>query len=137
MIFMNDKEKFLIDKYAHKAALFSLQYEMMGRLLDKDRIHDICFDRKWSEIFIYGGSYIGIQAFFMFSKFINVKAIVDRKRKLRINQEGVKVINIDEFYGLYSGEPVVITALRYANEIERDLNKNINSSNIFLINELL
>ena len=57
---MDNKDE-LIDIYGYQSEIFSKSYYMMGRLLDKNFVKKEVKKREMSDIYIYGGGYLGIQ----------------------------------------------------------------------------
>lgn len=111
----------LIDYYGYMAELFSKSYGMMGQLLDRNFVKLEVEKRQLSNLYIYGGGYLGIQLYHAIIPYVNVLAVVDKSGKLKIHMEDMPIINMDNFEKSYQGEPVIITPIQYYKEIHREL----------------
>lgn len=75
---MKDKDE-LIDIYGYQAEIYGKSYIMMGRLLDPDFVKQMTEKGNLSDIYIYGGGYLGIQLYRAISPIVNVLSLVDKK----------------------------------------------------------
>ena len=73
---MKDKNE-LIDIYGYQAEIYVKSYTMMGRLLYPDFVKQITENGNLSDIYIYGGGYLGIQLYRAISPIVNVLSLVD------------------------------------------------------------
>ena len=118
---MESKDE-LIDVYGYQTEVYTKSYNMMGRLLDNNFVKREVKRREWSDIYIYGGGYLGIQLYRVISPLVNVLSLVDKKGKLLINNiNDIPVMDMSTLRGLYENQPVVITPLRFYREIYHDL----------------
>jgi hypothetical protein len=119
----------LIDIYGYQSEIFSKSYYMMGRLLDKNFIKEEVQKRELSDIYIYGGGYLGI------IPYVNVLSIVDQKGKLMIDMEDISIIDMCSFQAQYQDEIVIVTPLKYYREIYRDLRMFVAKDKIIFLEE--
>lgn len=126
----------LIDIYGYQAEVFSKSYYMMGRLLDKRFVKNEIERRKWSEIYIYGGGYLGIQLYRAMSPMINVLSVVDKKGKLIIDcLDDILIMDMDSFRKQYKSQPVIVTPLKFYREIYHELKKFVAEDKIIFLEE--
>lgn len=132
---MENKDE-LIDIYGYQAEIFSRSYNMMGRLLDCRFIRNEVERRKWSDVYIYGGGYLGIQLYKAVSPYVNILAIVDKKGKLLIDSiDDIPVIDMNIFENQYRNQPVIVTPLKFYREIYHDLKEFISDDKIVFLEE--
>lgn len=126
----------LIDIYGYQAEVFSKSYYMMGRLLDKRFVKNEIERRKWSDIYIYGGGYLGIQLYRAMSPIINVLSVVDKKGKLIIDSlDDILIMDMDTFRKQYKSQPVIVTPLKFYREIYHELRKFVAEDKIIFLEE--
>ena len=125
----------LIDIYGYQSEIFSKSYYMMGRLLDKNFIKEGVQKRELSDIYIYGGGYLGIQLYKAIIPYVNVLSIVDQKGKLMIDMEDISIIDMCSFQAQYQDEIVIVTPLRYYRGIYRDLRMFVAKDKIIFLEE--
>lgn len=125
----------LIDIYGYQSEIFSKSYYMMGKLLDKDFVKKEIQKRGMSEIYIYGGGYLGIQLYKAIIPFVNVLSVVDKSGKLIINEEDIPVIDMCRFRDQYKDQMIIITPLKYYREIYHELNMFVYADKIIFLEE--
>lgn len=134
---MNENELRIYEEHIRKEELYRIRFELMGLMLDSVTIRSIIDIQKWKSLYIYGGGYMGIQAYRAFSPYTEIVGMIDRSGGLMIQIEGVKVYSLEEFVKEYDGKsPVIITPLESARAIYRDLIGYVNEERIYYINEL-
>lgn len=133
----NEKElEEIIKKYIYDYSVEHYSYKMMGKMLDKDYVKSRAELFDLHNIFIYGGGYLGIQLYNAFGGDIVVDAFVDSSCFLSVNLD-VDVINLETLKERYSGQKIIITPIRYYDEISKNLESFINKSNIIYLGEFL
>ena len=115
----------LLDLYAQGFDLFSLSYEMMGKMLDKESLKKRLKAMHISDVYIYGGGYLGIQLYNAINDFINVLNVVDKSGKLLIDMPDITVINLEQFKSVYRQEKVIITPIKHYKSINMELSEFI------------
>lgn len=131
-----DNRDSLIDCYGYQLELFTKRYEMMGHLLDNNFVIKELDKRKLTEMFIYGGGYLGIQLYRAVSPFAHVLSVVDKKGKLLIDTiDDIPVIDMETFQCQYQNQPVIVTPLEFYREIYRDLKKIVPENKIIFLQE--
>lgn len=131
-----EKEDELIDIYSYQAEIFGKSYYMMGNLLDKAFVKREVDRRQLTEIFIYGGGYLGIQLYRAISPFVSVLSVVDKKGKLLIDTiDDVPVMDMEAFVQQYGNQPVIVTPLKFYHEIYRDLKELVPEDKIIFLQE--
>ena len=134
---MSDIERIIYEDHIRKEELYQIRYELMGMMLNQVLISLIVHKRKWESIYIYGGGYIGIQAYRAFSPYANVVGMIDRTGGLMIPIDGVRVYSLEEFATEYDRKsPVIITPIEAAPKIYEDLANSIDKERIYYINEI-
>ncbi|EOS36634.1 hypothetical protein C804_00513 [Lachnospiraceae bacterium A4] len=132
---MESKDE-LIDVYGYQTEVYTKSYNMMGRLLDNNFVKREVKRREWSDIYIYGGGYLGIQLYRVISPLVNVLSLVDKKGKLLINNiNDIPVMDMSTLRGLYENQPVVITPLRFYREIYHDLKEFVAEDKIIFLED--
>ena len=132
---MESKDE-LIDVYGYQTEVYTKSYNMMGRLLDNNFVKREVKRREWSDIYIYGGGYLGIQLYRVISPLVNVLSLVDKKGKLLINNiNDIPVMDMSTLRGLYETQPVVITPLRFYREIYHDLKEFVAEDKIIFLED--
>lgn len=134
---MNDKELEIYNEHIKKEELYRIKFELMGRMLDSTVISEIINYRKWKSMYIYGGGYIGIQAYYAFSPYTKISGIIDRSGGLMIPIKGIAVYSLEDFIKKYDDKsPVIITPLESAGVIYQNLTDSVSKERIYYINEL-
>ncbi len=125
----------LIDIYGYEAEIFKKSYNMMGRLLDKNFIKNEVEKRKLSDMYIYGGGFLGIQFYRAITPFVNVLSVVDKSGKLLVEMDDIPVINISDFRNQYEDETVIVTPLKFYREIYHELKEFVLNNKIIFLEE--
>jgi hypothetical protein len=125
----------LIDIYGYQSEIFSQSYYMMGRLLDTNFVEKETIKRKMSDIYIYGGGYLGIQLYKAITPFVNVLSVVDKSGKLIIKIEDIPIIDMCKFRNQYENQIVIVTPLKYYREIYQELKTFIKEDRIIFLEE--
>ena len=133
---MNELEKQIMEEYAINYNIEAMSYEMMGKMLDKEFVEERLSMFGISDMYIYGGTYLAIQLYRVGKNFATVKGVVDKSGRLAINEQK-SVLTLDEFRKLYDGEKIIVTPLRFFQEIRNDLKLFVNEKDIMSIAELL
>ena len=131
-----EKKDELIDFYAYQSEIYMKSYVMMGRLLDKSFIEKEVEKKKMSDVYIYGGGYLGIQLYRAISPFSNVLSLIDKSGKLLIDSiDDIPVIDMNTFQGQYDGQLVIITPLKFYKEIYHELREFVAEDKIIFLEE--
>lgn len=132
---MENKDE-LIDIYGYQTEIFRKSYYMMGYLLDEDFVKSEVDKRRLTEIFIYGGGYLGIQLYRAISRFTNVLSVVDKKGKLLIDSiDDIPVMDMEAFGCQYDNQPVIVTPIKFYRDIFRELIKVVPEDKIIFLQE--
>lgn len=127
----------LLDAYAYESEVFSSCYDMMGRMLDSKHIKSRVEKAGLSEVYIYGGGYLGIQLYNAITPFVNVLNVVDRSGKLLVEVTGIPVIRLDVFQSVYKQQKVIITPVRYYESIYAELSEFVPEDKLIYLGEFL
>lgn len=125
----------LIDIYGYQSEIFSKSYYMMGQLLDRNLVKKEVQKRALSDIYIYGGGYLGIQLYNAIVPYVNVLSVVDKKGKLMIKIEDIPIIDMCNFRAQYKDEMVIVTPLKYYREIYHELSTFVSDEKILFLEE--
>lgn len=134
---MKDKDE-LIDIYGYQAEIYGKSYSMMGRLLDPNFVKQMTEKGNLSDIYIYGGGYLGIQLYRAISPIVNVLSLVDKKGKLLIDGiDDIPVMNMDNFQKEYNNQVVIVTPLKFYREIYHELKEFVSEDKIIFLEEFV
>lgn len=134
---MIEVQEELLDTYAEELSIAASSYEMMGQLLDIEFIKKRIKLLGVSELYVYGGGYLGIQLYRTVSKIISIPAVIDIKGKLSINIPDIPVVDVVEFKRIYKGQKVIIASINFYNEIKKDISAFVPESQIIFLGEFL
>ncbi len=127
----------LLDAYAEELAITESSFEIMGQLLDQKHLKKRLDSLNVRELYIYGGGYLGIQFYRACENLMKVLSIVDKQRCLRLNIEDVPVIDLEGLKKVYKDEYIIITPVRYYQEIQQDLLSFVPKTKILFLGELM
>lgn len=130
-----DNRDEIIDFYGYQAEILKKSYNMMGGLLDKNFVKKEVEKRKLSDIYIYGGGFLGIQLYRAIIPFVNVLSMVDKSGKLLVEIDGIPVMNMVEFRSKYNNETVIVTPIKFYREIYHELKEFISDNKIIFLEE--
>lgn len=134
---MKDKDE-LIDIYGYQAEIYGKSYSMMGRLLDPNFVKQMTEKGNLSDIYIYGGGYLGIQLYRAISHVVNVLSLVDKKGKLLIDGlTDIPIMNMDNFQKKYNNQMVIVTPLKFYREIYHELKEFVSEDKIIFLEEFV
>lgn len=133
---MNIPEE-LIDAYVMNMEVLSHKYELMGKMLDINIIKKRIECLNVSEVYIYGGGYLGIQCYLALVQYLKIPALVDKKGKSIIERKDIPVINIQQFQEIYHGQNIIITPVMYYHEILKELISFVPEKKIWFLGEFL
>lgn len=125
----------LIDMYGYQSQIFSKSYYMMGWLLDDNFVRKAVEKKGLSDVYIYGGAYLGIQLYRALSPLVNVVSVVDKKGRLVIPMQAIPVIDMNSFRKQYKDEAVIVTPLKYYNEIYHEIKEFVTDDKIVFLEE--
>lgn len=127
----------LLDAYAEELAIAENSYEIMGKLLDRDYLKKRLDCLNIDKLYIYGGEYIGIQLYRACDKLIKILSIVDKRGCLRFDIADIPVMDFEGLKKAYKGEAVIITPVRYYQEIQEELLSFVPEGKLLFIGEFL
>ena len=127
----------LIDSYGNELDIFKLSYNLMGMLLDTASVHKRINSLGDTELFIYGTNYLGIQLYRTIRDFIKVIAVVDKYGNICLPVLDVPVISLQQFAEQYHGQKVIITPVKYYQEIRHDLKAFVPDDKMLYLGEFL
>lgn len=129
--------KELIDAYGNEFDIMKLSYNLMGMLLDIESVQkriDLLGD---TELFIYGTDYLGIQLYRAVRDFIKVIAVVNKNGSICLPVHDIPVIDHKQFAEQYHGQKVIITPVKYCQEIRHDLSAFVPDDKMLYLGEFL
>ena len=97
----------LLDACTYDLEVFSISYKMMGQMLDRENIKNKTKILGLSDIYIYGGGYLGIQLYNVINQYVNVLSIVDRSGKILIDLSDIPIISLENFKSVYKGQKII------------------------------
>lgn len=133
---MTKTQRDIFDSYVRRKELFQIKFELMGQLLRRDTVKRIVDTYAWQSIYIYGGGYLGIQAYDAFCHFIDVAGVIDRTGELLVPRDDIDVFLPQDLAKMEDDLPIIITPLEYARDIRNDLLKYRSEERIYYLNEL-
>ena len=133
---MNEIEKQILEDYTRKYSVASVSYKMMGIMLDERYVQERLKLFGIEQMYIYGGTYMAVQLYRVGRNIVDIRGIVDKARRIATN-DNVSVITLNEFKEVYNNEKVVVTSIRFFQEIKKDIGMFVNAEDIISIGELL
>ena len=127
----------LLDAYADELSIAQCSFEIMGKLLDRNYLKKRLEYLAAEELYIYGGGYTGIQFYRACEKLIKVLAIVDKQGCLRLDLADIPVIDLEGLKQIYKDEIIIITPVRYYQEIRKELLSFVPETKMLFIGEFL
>lgn len=128
----------LLEAYANEVDILSASYEMMGAMLNGSAVVSRLQKRGISELYIYGGGFLGIQLFRAVCEDLNVISVVDKSGGLIIDiPQTVPVIDLAGLEKEYAGQMVVVTPVKHFYAIQEDLKRFVPTEKILYLGELL
>ena len=112
-------------------------YEMMGKLLDKKCIKKNVEYLKLSEVYIYGGGYLGIQLYYAIKEWIRIISVVDRQGAMMFDIPEITVIDMDKFKKTYQGQSVIVTPIKHYREIIHSLEGFVPTEKMIFLSEIV
>ncbi len=132
---MNEMEKRILEEYERDYNIEAASYQIMGKMLDEEYVEKRLRMFDIRQAYIYGGTYMAIQLYRVGKKYTTMKGIVDRSGKI-IFDEPVLVMTLDEFRETYHGEKIIVSPIRFFEEIKKDLELFAEEKDILNIGEL-
>lgn len=132
---MKDEEKKILEEYSIGYEVAIASYEIMGKMLDVNYVKERLKIFNIKSMYIYGGTYMGVQLYRSGREYVDVRGVVDKYGK--VQDDNISVMMLDEFYKKYEGEKIIITPMLFFDEICRDLAHVANRKNMIGIGELL
>ena len=133
---MNELDE-LLDACTYELEIFSSGYRMMGQLLDREYVKSKIEMLGLSEIYIYGGGYLGIQLYNAVKRFVNILSVVDKSGKLLLDISDISVIDLNEFKSVYKQQSVIITPIKHYKPIYTELSEFVPSNKMICLGEFL
>lgn len=127
----------LLDVYASEMEIASAGYEMMGRMLDRKYLESRLKMAGISNMFIYGGGYLGIQLYYAINQSANVLGVVDKSGKLLLDIPDIPVISMEGFSEIYKGQDVIITPIKFYQSIFESLSDFVPEGRMMYLGEFL
>ena len=127
----------LLVSYSNELDIVKLSYNLMGMLLDIEAVHKRINLLGVTELFIYGTDYLGIQLYRAVRDFIKVIAVVDKNGDICLPVMDIPVIDLKQFAEQYHGQRVIITPVKYCQEIQHDLNAFVPDDKMLYLGEFL
>ena len=109
----------------------------LGKLLNVKYIKERIKLLNITEMYIYGGGYLGIQLYYATSKLVYVPAVIDRENELSIKTLDIPVMGIEELKRIYKEEKIIIASLKFYREIQKDLSNFVPQNQIMFLGEFL
>ena len=123
----------LLDAYGEELAITECSFEIMGKLLDREHLKKRLETLGVHELYVYGGGYLGIQLYRACDNLIKILSIVDKQGVLRFNLADIPVTDLEGLKKIYNGEIIIITPVRYYQEIQNDLLSFVSKEKILFL----
>lgn len=133
---METIERYIVETYVKDYSIASASYEMMGLMLNNRYVEERIKLFNIEDLYIYGGTYMAFQLYRAGRNYANIKGIVDRSGKA-VLKETISVLSLDTFQKQYQNEKVIVTSIRFFQEIKQDLQLFVDAGNILGIGEFL
>lgn len=131
------EEDTIFDYYVQDFRIESFSYKMMGMLLETEKVKERIEAYHISELYIYGGGYLGVQLYNAVKNLTDVKAIVDRKGILSVDVRGIPVISLEQLKREYTNQRIIITPIKYYTSIKKDLREFVEEDKLLFLGEFL
>lgn len=132
---MGIDEESLLEAYMEELDTITECYEMMGKLLNSNQIMNRVKKLGITDMYIYGGGYLGIQLYRAVEKIVNVISIVDKSGGLIIHLADIPVMDMNVFKESYDNNLVVITPIKHYRAIYRELCEFVPAEKIMFLGE--
>lgn len=129
-------ERHIVEAYIRDYSIASASYEMMGLMLNNQYVEERIKLFNIENLYIYGGTYMAVQLYRAGKDYVNIKGIVDKSGGTVV-QDLISVLPLDIFQKQYQNEKVIVTSIRFFQEIKQDLQQFIDAENILGIGEFL
>lgn len=133
---MNIPEE-LVNLYISEAEIVSSSFELMGKMLDTKLIEERKKLFDISELYIYGGGYLGIQFYRSICDMAKIIAVVDKRGYSQVDIADILVIDQQMLKEMYRGEYIIIASVRYYQEIKKDLCFFVPENKVLYLGEFL
>lgn len=133
---LNKIEKQILEEYSIGYSVEAMSYEIMGKMLDEEFIEERLRKFEITNLYVYGGTYMGIQLYRIGIKYLNVLGIVDKYGKT-LGNDKTAVMMLKELKEKYKDEKIVVTPIRFFREICGELEVFVDKKNIIGIGELV
>lgn len=133
---METIERHIVEAYIRDYSIASASYEMMGLMLNNQYVEERIKLFNIENLYIYGGTYMAVQLYRAGKDYVNIKGIVDRAGGTVV-QDLISVLPLDVFQKQYQNEKVIVTSIRFFQEIKQDLQLFVDAENILGIGEFL
>lgn len=133
---MKKVEEQILEEYAREYNIASTSYEIMGLMLNSQYVEERLKLFNLENIYLYGGTYMAVQLYRIGKAYVDIKGIVDKSRRIVLNEK-VSVLTLSELKEKYNNEKIIITPMRFFNEIKEELQLFVNIENILGIGELM
>ncbi len=133
---MTKTQRYIFDSHVRKEELLQIKFGLMGQLLRRDKVKGIVDKYNWQSLYIYGGGYLGLQAYDAFGHFIDMAGIIDQTGELLLPRDDIDTFLPQDLAKLEDDLPIIITPLEYACAIRNDLLKFRSEERIYYLNEL-
>lgn len=133
---MSEIQDALLDIYAYEKRVAECSYELLGKMLDPVAVQKGVDSLGASEIYIYGGGYLGIQFYRAASCFTHILAVVDRKKKLAFHNPDILLITPKQLQDRYHGEKIVVASVQYYEEIRERISLFVKPDHIIYLGEI-
>lgn len=128
----------LLEAYSNEVDILAASYEMMGIMLNSRAVVSRFQERGISELYIYGGGFLGIQLFRAIYEDLNVISVVDKSGGLMTDvPQAIPVMDLTGFEQEYAGETVVVTPAKHFYAIQKDIKRFVPMEKILYLGELL
>ncbi len=133
---MNELEE-LLDACTYELEIYSSSYGMMGQMLDKEYVKNRIEMLALSEVYIYGGGYLGIQLYNAVKQYVNVIDIVDKNGKTLIEIPDIPITDLENFKITYQGQKIIITPIKHYKQIYKELSEFVPKDKMIYLGEFL
>lgn len=127
----------LLEAYECELDILSFSYDMMGQMLNKKHMEHRIELLGVSDIYIYGGGYLGIQLYNAISQLVNVLNIVDKSGRLLMDIPNIPVMSLEKFRSVYRCQKIIITPIKHYQAIYRELSEFVPEDKMIFLGELL
>lgn len=127
----------LIGIYESEYEILSMQYRYMGLMLNDEYLTKRITYFNMKKAYIYGADYLGIQLYRGLQGKVSVPAMIDKKGTSACHVPKTYTIDLETFKRTYDDGFVIITPVRFFDEIHSSIDDCVADEQILFLGEFM